>query len=322
MNEQLNAAAAAAAGDQSDDDEDTSNSNNRESFACPRHDFRMNLTATERHEALAIKTAIEACPDIDDLPDFDYVQLALVDHSNVERALERARHFQTVRAEYGFQDSYDENVRLVEHFMQLMPKFMLDLAYNQDEGNYILVVDIANFEETKIRTVEDDKALMGTALNIGHFLCPDFFAIRQGAYAVMETEGYNWKQYTMKTRRRIWQEVLGIYPVNVKQLKYFNTGLVANLAASLMKRFLPLELFSKIQVGCTFSNGGRLDTFYAVPSHQVANQRFQARAKQCLQIRYEHRRTFRLNPDEQQDGEQAEQQQVGQPQTAGDVEEP
>ena len=96
----------------------------------------------------------------------------------------------------------------------------------------------------------------------------------------------------MKTRRKLWTESLAIYPYKIRQIKYFHTGMYANLAASLMKRFLPTEVYSKVQVGCQF--GGRLDTFYAVPTREIANQRLLGRINECLRTRYDNIQNFKL----------------------------
>ena len=84
-------------------------------------------------------------------------------------------------------------------------------------------------------------------------------------------------------------------PFKFQQIKYFHTGVFANLAASLMKKFVPSRIYSKIQIGCQFPGGG-LHSFYAVPTKEAASQRFLARIRQCLKTRFEHEQAFQLGP--------------------------
>jgi hypothetical protein len=124
-------------------------------------------------------------------------------------------------------------------------------------------------------------------------LNPDFFAIRQGIVFVMECEGYDWKNCGMNTIERVWVELLSAYPAIFRQIKYFHTGVFANLTASLMKRFLPESIHSKFQLGCRFE--GRLDTFYLVPSLESANDRIVERVQICLRRRLENDSNFSLS---------------------------
>lgn len=258
----------------------------------PRDPSRMELTEEETEWAKAIKTAVEASNEIDNLSDFMYAQYALIDQDNVQQALRRIQHFQIFRQEYRLLDTADEGTQILHRLVGLLTNIMLSVSFNQEEGNFVLVMDIAAFREKNLKTDADYRYLLGFVYYIGHVLSPDFTAIRQGTFYVIECDGYDWKNLTMSTRRRLWTESLAVYPYRIQQIKYFHTGIYANMAAALMKRFLPVEVYSNIAVGCQFA--GRLDTFYAVPTRELANERFLRRTETCLIARYENIRDFRL----------------------------
>ncbi|CAB9502226.1 unknown protein [Seminavis robusta] len=218
----------------------------------------MELTDRERQWALAIMEAIESDTKLDSVSDFEVAQLALVDHDNREQALERVRHFQIFREEYKLRNTVQEGKRISSDFVRQHPLVVLSVSFNPDEGNYVMVADIANLYDKDVQP--DYLTLMGWVYYSGHILSPDFMAIRKGIYFVLETMGYDWHNLTMKTRRKLWTECGSHYPYNVWQVKYFHMGLFASLAASLIKKFLPEEISNKVQVGCQFE--GRLDTVY------------------------------------------------------------
>ncbi|CAB9515492.1 expressed unknown protein [Seminavis robusta] len=233
---------------------------------CPRDPARMELTDQERQWALAIKEAIESDAELENVSDFEVAQLALVDRDKREQALERVRHFQIFREEYKLRNTVEEGKRISRDFVQQHPLTVLSVCLNPDE--------------------------VGFAYYSGHIFSPDFTAIRKGINFVLETMDYDWHNLTMKTRRKMWTECLGVYPYHVRKLKYFHMGLFASLAASLMKKFVPQEIYNKVQVGCQF--GGRLDTFYVVPTREIANQRLIERIDACLERRYENIQNFGL----------------------------
>lgn len=258
----------------------------------PRDPSRMELTQEEIEWAKAIRTAVEANNEVDNLSDFMYAQYALIDQDNLDQALRRIQHFQIFRQEYRLLDTADEGILILHRLIDLLPNIMLSVSFNEEEGNFVLVMDIAAFREKNLKTDADYRYLLGFVYYIGHVLSPDFTAIRQGTCYVIECDGYDWKNLTMSTRRRLWTESLAVYPYRIQQIKYFHTGIYANMAAALMKRFLPVEVYSKIAVGCQFA--GRLDTFYAVPTRELANDRFLRRTETCLLARYENIKNFRL----------------------------
>ena len=92
--------------------------------------------------------------------------------------------------------------------------------------------------------------------------------------------------------QRVWQELLVAYPVSFRELKFFHTGVCANLTAALLKQVLPERIHSKFNLGCQFE--GRLDTYYRIPNEEQADQRVQSELECYLKLRYENERAFKL----------------------------
>jgi hypothetical protein len=254
---------------------------------------RMEISATERTRALRIKAAIEEAHGLDPLTDFEYAQLALVDGDNVDKSLQRAHHFQIFREEYGFRDTFEENRDSLRWFVENEPGMILSLSYHEEEKNYVIVFDLAKFDQSAIKNPSDERHYMGACYAAAHAICPDLYSIRKGAFMIIECDGYDWKRCSVKTRRRAWTEVFSVYPCFFQHIKYFNTGVIANLAVSLLKRFLPGHIYDKIQVGCQYPLG-RLDAFYTLPSKEAAKQRLFERIDLCLRTRFDNQKNFRL----------------------------
>jgi hypothetical protein len=104
---------------------------------------------------------------------------------------------------------------------------------------------------------------------------------------------YGWKRgFDFKSLKRVWSEVVSVYPLQVKKIKYFNAGTTMTLVVSMLKPFLPKGVRHKIEIGCQFEQ--RLDSLYLVPSLEEANLRLLGRVEETLRRRYENERTFRL----------------------------
>ena len=151
---------------------------------------RMQITATERQRALAIKRAISNDPEIDPVSDFTCAQLALIVEDDIESALERLLQMQGFREEYGIRDTVAEAVQTMAHYLSLMPGAHLSFAFNYEDGNYVIIYDnnkmdcdILQQRESNIRT-----SLAGSYYTL-KALCPDLEAVRKGAVLIIECEG-------------------------------------------------------------------------------------------------------------------------------------
>ena len=156
---------------------------------CRSDPSRMVLTAQERTWALAIKAAIESSDEIDNLPDFDYAQLALVDNDNVQSALDRAQCLQQYKEQYSIRNSMEDGNNHWRSMVNLAPDLILSLAFFHELGCYMCVTDLARISEYLFTRAEDNRLMFGLAFYLGHTLSPDFSAIRNGIFLVAECEG-------------------------------------------------------------------------------------------------------------------------------------
>jgi CRAL/TRIO domain len=256
---------------------------------------RMVLSPTEQRWALNIKAAIEGTPEIDNLPDFYYGQLALVVNDNVDAALERAQGMQYFREEYGILDTLQESRQITSQLVKLQPGVALSLSYYHRNGNYVFVYDLGAFDYKKATaTPESTRTFLAGGLYFCHAQCPDFTAIRKGSILLCECSDFDWRKHLdLATMRKMWTELLIVYPMDFYRMKYFNAGLFTNMINSLKKTFLPKHITDKIETGCRLEDG-KLSDMYLVPDLETATRRFLDRVDESLVLRYHNIQTFRL----------------------------
>lgn len=139
---------------------------------------RMLISNEERRRALNIKAAIEACEDLEPISDMMCVQFAIKDGDDVDCAVQRARHLQTFRREYGIADEYEEGCEISKGFLKQHPGHILSIAYNALEGNYVIIYDQANFTDSVLKFDEQWRTMLGYGWYLYHALNPDIHAIR------------------------------------------------------------------------------------------------------------------------------------------------
>ena len=280
--------------EEEEEEDDDDNEPRGTTHAGPYDVRRMLLTEEERGWALAIKTAIEESNEVDNLSDFWYGQLALIEKDNVDEAVSRAYQLQELRQEYGIVDSFEYGRRVIHQSMELFPGYYLCYSFNHRDGNYVLVVDLTKLPMSIFRT---NSAAIITKVQEIYFMCnimsPDMEAIRRGIICLAECEGYHFQHdIGVGIWRRVWDLVVP-YPLRLQKLKHFHTGVFANLMVSMVRQFLPSSLSQKIEVGCR-CEAGRLDRVYLTPNAQAANQRILCRLEDALRRRYENEATFAL----------------------------
>ena len=187
-------------------------------------DTTMKLTGEERQWALDIKRAIEEDPELDNLSDFTYAQLALVDHQNVEAAVERAHRLQAFRNEYDIQDSPQQGQRFMERASELLPGFYLNLGYHKVHGisTCTLVADLSKCYLASSTSNADARNFLQAAYYTYHALNPNLEQIRQGCTFLMECDNFAWKtNYGLQFFQRYWTEIGSVYP-----LRYFQVNIL------------------------------------------------------------------------------------------------
>jgi hypothetical protein len=255
---------------------------------------RMELSQQERDLAIKIKNAIARTKDMEQVSDFMCAQLALIDGDNAEVTLCRVHHLQCLKEEYRILDTLQDGKRFLVEYIDLFPNLFLCLSYCKESGQYILIGDNTKVDSSRLNSEERIHSCMGGAYYMCQMLCPDFEAIRCGTSLVFENEGYVWKSdmKLLKELKRLWTEVLSEYPLAVRRIKYFHTGMAMNILVAMAKSMLPESLRRNVETGC--SAGCRLDTLYLVPTLEAANQRLLSRMAETLQRRYDNEHVFRL----------------------------
>jgi len=272
------------------------NNNNDDAVHAIRSmiDAFMTLSDQERQQAKAIQAAAreDEALALEKIPPMWFAHVALIDGDDVEVALNRLRHFQLLREEYQLQDTLEEGMEIMRAFFTKQPNAILNVSYNAIDRNYVYIYDQKGFDLHILKSPEDWRVAVGYCYYLFQAMSPDFFAIRQGCVFIGECEGYNRKMVHLTGLRKFWEEVFGIYPMRIREVKCFHSGVVANLLLSMIKPFFPKYLRKRINLGCQFP--GRLDTYYSIPTREIAVQKTLADIESFLWRRYANERDFVL----------------------------
>ena len=255
---------------------------------------RMALSEQEHEWAMSVKAAIEGSPEIDNLSDFMYVQLAVVHQGNLANAVESASRLQQTRQDYSLLDTYEEGIRIQQKMVQLFPGMYLSFTYAPEEGCFVLVFDITKLDQSILNCVEKTRTWIASCFYNFHSFSPDFQSIRNGCIYIAECQDYRWKANMVdyKTAEIFWGVIGSVYPLTITKMRCFHTPMVFNVLFSMTKRLVPSEFSTKFQVGCQYE--GRLDSLYFVPTPEAATQRLLGRFAECLKRRYENEKAFKL----------------------------
>lgn len=255
---------------------------------------RMEITPAEESWAYSIKGAIEDDPELDNLPDFWYAQLAIVGKDDLQQALDQARSMQYFRQEYDIRDTLEDARRTVQEFLELFPNWILSFHYCKELSSYFWVVDITAIDIKLLQTQKAWRTNMAGLYYLRQALNPDLLSIASGINIVHECEGFDFRGKFGGTRHitKMAKEFIGDYPSLHGQLMWFRTSMFINLMMSMVKPFLAKEMREKFQFGC--QSGQRLDQYYLTPTPQEARSRNYARIVQALQRRYDNQAKFQL----------------------------
>lgn len=261
----------------------------------PDDPLRMKLTRQEHAWAWDIKDCIEMLPDLDNLCDFWYAQLAIVCQDNVEDAVRRAYGLQHFREEFKIRDSAEHGRHCFKQTVyELSPKQLLSFSFSYSDGSYVLIHDITKLDTTRVSTPQKWDDYLGFCYYLHAIWGPDFASIRKGCICCIEWDGWDWKKkQDGKLILRYFSRLLTIYPFRGK-CKNYHTGMFANLMLSAFRNISPF-LRDIFVTGLQFD--GRLDDFFMVPSLEVSNQRLLNRMEATLKLRYQNERTFTLSEE-------------------------
>lgn len=202
----------------------------------------MALTQTENEHALAIKEMVESLPDLDNLSDFMYAQLAIVCKDNLDDILERCYALQTFRQEYDIHDTFQEGSRGIQHMFDLFPEEWLSFAFGEKDGAYVFMHDISKFEPRAFTTLASKNNWL-KGMYYCHFLFfPDWESIRKGIICVCECEyTSNVRKDATKAFSQFFSEFLTHYPF-IGCCHFYHTSSLVNIVASILRKILPKEL--------------------------------------------------------------------------------
>ncbi|CAB9513273.1 expressed unknown protein [Seminavis robusta] len=239
---------------------------------APRVDESMVLTSQEREWARAIKTAIESCPDLDKLSDFEYCQLAIVDKGDVAASVDRATSLQGFRQEYDIQNTLEDALVALRNHVLLMPQSILSFCYSEAIGGYTLIADMGCCDLQLLKTEKGWKTHVAGLYYMLHAMSPDFQSIRTGITYVLEAAGFSLaSNMDFKITKKECTEVYSVYPYTINK-----------------------SITSRVQVGCIFPHG-RLNLFYNIPDAQTAMERSIKRMQESVRRRYAMQAVFLKN---------------------------
>ncbi|CAB9500307.1 expressed unknown protein [Seminavis robusta] len=257
---------------------------------------RMELSKQERQWAQTVKEAIEKDSEITNLSDFWYVQLALIEKGpDIDNVLDRARHLQAFRQEYGITETTSSGCFFVHEFIKLFPGFSLSFSFNYATGRYVAAMDLTKFYTAKLfSTPGAVETWLATNYHSQNALNPDFQAIRHGATLALECDGFDWKKnMNLRFFTTLFQEIGSAYPMKWGSVNFFNSGVFINVLMSMVKRISPPEFHENYEFGLV-SEAGRLDNIFFIPSMEAANERILMRITLALQRRYANEASFSL----------------------------
>ncbi|CAB9520451.1 expressed unknown protein [Seminavis robusta] len=259
---------------------------------CGQNDpARMGLTQEEHQWAVAVKAAIEKIPDLDNLTDFMYAQIAIVSKGNVDDAVVRAFRLQEHKKDNLILDTLDDALR------HLPKDGFLSIDFNLQSGGYIVAFDIGNYSNGAIWSNPDETCYYNRrAFYATHMTLCDLEALRVGGTILCECEGYQLvkgKTLSLTAFQSIWKSVHA-YPRKIKQVKFFNAPPLFKMMVSMAKAVLPTEVTSKFQLNAKCPLG-RLDRLYCMPTPEIARARLKERIKGLLVKRYANEANFSLD---------------------------
>lgn len=258
-------------------------------------DGRMRLTREERRWGLELKQAVQALPDLDELTDFWYAQIALVVGGDLEQGVERVYGLQHYRQEHDIKEELEHAKIMLARYLKRMRGHILHFEYRNREGSYVVVFDFLKFDTRELASDIGREETWAGIYYSNHAFNPDMEAIRQGVIFVVECEGFIWKApglLNYNVFRTLVENVALHYPIEHSLIKFCHTGVFVNTLVSAIKQYLPDRVRGKIELGA--QTEVRMDTVCMVPNEEVAMQRVLDNMTAALENRYRNESKFKL----------------------------
>lgn len=254
----------------------------------------MQMTREEHQNALAIKEMIENSAELDNLSDMYYAQLAIIGEGDTEWALNKAFKLQKYCRDNQLLETYEDGARQVAAFMDIHPGLILGVNHFERDGNQVGIFDITRFNNGAWMDPDKQDNIMKASIYLCHVLFSNLACVRKGAVFLCECEGYSIHKNMISIEgfSKLFNENLYSYPAKLRKIKYFHSPMLLNVMFTIMKKLIPEEIHSKIQVRC--GSERRLDAMCMLPSPEVASKRILEDMKEMLRTRYENDRNFVL----------------------------
>ena len=180
-------------------------------------------------------------PDVDNLSDFMYAQLALVCGTDMDDAIRRVMGLQDFKQEYKVLEEYKEGCRCFRKVFQLFPEQNLSFSFSPKDGTYVFLHDSSQFNPDAFTSAEMVDEWLKAMYYWHTNFCPDLESIRKGVIVLVECKGMTLRADVLKIFSVLFSELLAFYPVN-GQVRHYNTGAMMNVLCSTLRRLLPQHL--------------------------------------------------------------------------------
>ena len=272
----------------------------------------MAISDQERQWALAIKLEVEADSSLKPLCDMDYAQYAIVTQGNVENALLRIGRMQQYRETYKVDDSREQAQIALRRLFQQQPGHVLNIDADPERKFSVTASDwsMCKPENTLGNTISEGGKLLDNwdVFSVGSYYRvrsaqPTLEVVRTGFLALFDFHDADIGLIQGVDRVvGLWDEFERHYPMVWKSMLCYNTGTLANVAISLLKKVMRDDMINAINMGCTIvenAHATNVDTpqlkdFFLQPTREAAERKMLARVDELMIHRERNERNFTL----------------------------
>jgi hypothetical protein len=261
---------------------------------------RMRLTRQERSWALEIKEVVELIPELDNLSDFQYAEMALICKEDIGNALRRIEALQDFKQKYDVLHSLEDGSKAVRHLIQLFPKVFLFFGFSHSDGAYAFAVDRTHYEpSTCILRARDENHWFAGAYYQLQALAPDLESTRKGSIHLQDGGRIHSKRGNQKEAQlmtRLSNELYKVYPCNQGIHKQYQTGIILSTMTTVIQDIVPPMNGSRRMSSRKSESDDPVkpNQDYVVSSVETSNQRVLESMEAALMRRYANERTFVL----------------------------
>ena len=258
----------------------------------------MMISAEEKERALAIKSAVEACEEVSNLPDYEYAKLAICcgPEKPMRKILEICYQLDCFRSQYKLREDMDDAMATLRDFFQCQPLLLMDVSYLESEQTYSSSSDMAKMNFDRLHTDAEWRAFQGGCYYWIRSMETDFTAIRNGIVVLNECQGMTMRNFAVAQQERAVMELWAYYPAKHKESVWLNTPTAANLFYAVIKRLVNSELLKSWKLGGQLEGyDGRLSDLFCMPSPEASQEALLKKMEGYLRKRFHNLQTFRLD---------------------------